>query len=252
LNRPLIGITAASFHDNGKLYHRGYAPNAEAIAAAGGLPVYIPPGLPDDLLHGLYARLDGLLLPGGPDVRPAEYGQAPHPKSYGIDDARDALELTLARWAVADDRPVLGICRGHQVLNVALGGTLMQDIPSQWQTTLTHDLADGLPRATRLHEVTIAPDSHLAAVLGVTRTPVNSLHHQSVQEPAPGARVTASAPDGIVEALEVPGKQFVLSVQWHPEDLYGEDPAMARLFTAFVAAAAANAGQRSEIRAPRA
>lgn len=237
MNRPLIGITAASFHDQGRLYHRGYAPIAEAIAAAGGLPVYIPPGLDDDSLRDLYARLDGLLLPGGPDVRPNLYGQPQHPASQGIDDPRDALELALARWAVRDDLPVFGICRGHQVLNVALGGTLMQDIPSQWDTPLTHDIHDGQPRSTRLHEVSIAPGSHLASILGQTQIPVNSIHHQSVQEAAPGARVTASAPDGIIEALEVPGKQFALSVQWHPEDLYSDDPVMARLFEAFVSAA---------------
>lgn len=237
MNRPLIGITAASYYDQGRLYHRGYAPIAGAVAAAGGLPVYIPPGLDDDSLHDLYTRLDGLLLPGGPDICPNLYGQSPHPKSQGIDDPRDALELTLARWAVHDDLPVFGICRGHQVLNVALGGTLMQDIPSQWDNPLVHDIRDGQPRSTRLHEVSIIPGSHLANILGQTQLPVNSIHHQSVQEAAPGARVTANAPDGIIEALEVPGKRFVLSVQWHPEDLYSDDPVMARLFEAFVNAA---------------
>jgi putative glutamine amidotransferase len=237
LSRPLIGITAASFYSQGKLYHRGYAPNAEAIAAAGGLPVYVPPGLDNDLLHDLYTRLDGLLLPGGPDVRPDIYGQARHPLTQDVDEPRDALELTLARWAVSDDVPVFGICRGHQVLNVALGGTLVQDIPSQWTTPVPHDIEQGLPRSTRLHDVAIEPDSQLAGILGVTRTPVNSLHHQSVQQAAPGVRVTASAPDGVIEALEYPDKQFVLSVQWHPEDLYSDDPAMAHLFEAFVAAA---------------
>lgn len=235
--RPLIGITAASFEINGKPYHRAYAPNAAAVAAAGGLPVYVPPGLRPDLLRDLYARLDGLLLPGGPDVDPVIYGQPRHPLTREIDDPRDELELTLARWAVDDDLPVFGICRGHQVLNVALGGTLVQDIPSQVETTLTHDLPPGLPRSTRLHDVTIDEASRLARILGVTHASVNSLHHQSVQQAAPGARVTATAPDGVVEAIEVPGKQFALSVQWHPEDLYTGDEAMARLFESFVEAA---------------
>ena len=131
MTRPLIGITAASFIVKGKPYHRGYAPNVEAVAAAGGLPVYVPPGLDAETLRDLYDRLDGLLLPGGPDVRPTLYGQPQHPMTLVIDDPRDALELTLARWAADDDLPVFGICRGHQVLNVALGGTLVQDIPSQ-------------------------------------------------------------------------------------------------------------------------
>ncbi len=244
MTRPLIGITAASFVVKGKPYHRGYAPNVAAIAAAGGLPVYVPPGLDDETLRELYERLDGLLLPGGPDVRPSVYGQPQHPMTLVIDDPRDALELTLARWAAEDDLPVLGICRGHQVLNVALGGTLVQDIPSQVETTLKHDQPDGLPRANRLHTVEIAEDSHLASILSETRLSVNSLHHQSVAEVAPAVKVTATAPDGVVEALEVPGKPFMLSVQWHPEDLYAEDPAMARLFEAFVSAARARHEQR--------
>jgi glutamate racemase len=184
LARPLIGITAASFIVKGKPYHRGYAPNVEAVAAAGGLPVYVPPGLDPETLRDLYDRLDGLLLPGGPDVRPTLYGQAQHPMTLVIDDPRDALELTLARWAAADELPVLGICRGHQVLNVALGGTLVQDIPSQVPTTIRHDQPDGLPRSTRLHEVTIAAGSRLASILGETRVSVNSLHHQSPFRPA--------------------------------------------------------------------
>lgn len=243
--RPLIGITAASFNVKGKPYHRGYAPNSDAIAAAGGLPVYVPPGLDDDTLREIYARLDGLLLPGGPDVRPHLYGQEQHPATQVIDDPRDATELTLARWALADNLPVFGICRGHQVLNVAMGGTLVQDIPSQVETALTHDIPDGQPRSTRIHDVTIAPESRLASILGQTRVSVNSLHHQSVQEAAPGAVVTASAPDGVVEAIEVPGKPFALSVQWHPEDLYTGDPAMARLFEEFVRAAAAFSAKRN-------
>jgi putative glutamine amidotransferase len=247
LTRPLIGITAASFIVKGKSYHRGYAPNVEAVAAAGGLPVYVPPGLDEETLRDLYARLDGLLLPGGPDVRPALYGQPQHPMTLVIDGPRDALELTLARWAADDNLPVLGICRGHQVLNVALGGTLVQDIPSQVKTKLAHDIPDGLPRKTRVHTVTVNPDSRLAAILGETEFLVNSLHHQSVAEAAPGVTVTATAPDGIVEALEVPGKPFLLSVQWHPEDLYAEDPVMARLFAAFVAAAAERYAQRERL-----
>lgn len=235
--RPLIGITAASFVVKGKPYHRGYAPNTGAIAAAGGLPVYVPPGLDNDTLRDLYTRLDGLLLPGGPDVRPDRYGQAQHPMTQVIDDPRDQLEITLAQWAYEDDLPVFGICRGHQVLNVALGGTLVQDIPSQVEANLTHDISDETPRSTRLHDVTIDAGSRLSGILGITHASVNSIHHQSVGQVAPPATVTAHAPDGVIEALEVPGKPFMLSVQWHPEDLYSDDPVMARLFEAFVQAA---------------
>jgi len=236
--RPLIGISTSDVYaERGKLYHRAYALNAHAIADAGGLPVYIPTGLETSLLRELYERLDAVLLPGGPDVDPVEYGQERHPKTKIIDVPRDALELTLARWAAEDDLPMFGICRGHQVMNVAFGGTLVQDIPSQVETTLTHDLPDEYPRDTRLHEVQVDPGSRLASILGTTQFTVNSLHHQSVQQPGPGVAVTAYAPDGVVEALELPDKRFVLSVQWHPEDLYENDDMMRRLFQEFVSAA---------------
>ncbi len=235
--RPLIGITTSDVSIQGKIYHRAYAPNSLAIAAAGGLPVLIPTGLDEDTLRATYEAMDAVLLPGGVDVDPIHYGQERHPLTIQIDDKRDALELTIARWAVDDDAPVLGICRGHQVLNVALGGTLIQDIPSQVETELTHDLPNGLPRSTRIHDITIDASSRLAEVLGGTHFQVNSLHHQSVEKAAPGAALTAYSPDGVVEALEVPDKSFVLSVQWHPEDLYHDDESMNRLFIAFVQAA---------------
>jgi putative glutamine amidotransferase len=237
MTRPLIGITSAYVQMDGRPYNRMYAPNARAIAAAGGLPVFIPTHLDDDTLHALYEQLDAVLLPGGPDVDPAVYGRERHPLTIHIDDPRDQLELRIARWAVAEDIPVLGICRGHQVLNVALGGTLVQDIPSEVQTSMVHDQPNGLPRSQRLHSVRIAPESRLAAILGANEVQVNSLHHQAVDTPAPGVIITATAPDGVAEALEMPGKPFVLSVQWHPEDLYTEDDSMRRLFVAFVEAA---------------
>lgn len=243
--QPLIGITTASITIDGKPYHRVYAPNAWAIERAGGLPVLIPSGLSEATLRAIYDRLDAVLLPGGADIDPVHYGQEPHQKTYGVDPQRDELELTLARWSVEDDRPLFGICRGHQVINVALGGTLIQDIPSLINTDLRHDLPGNLPRSTRLHEVAIQDDSRLAAILGSTEVEVNSLHHQAVGQPARGARVIAQAPDGVIEALEFPDKRFALSVQWHPEDLSAEDPMMAGLFESFVQAAREYAEQRA-------
>ena len=235
--RPLIGITTAESEIQGRPYHRSYARNAWAIRDAGGLPVYIPTGLDEVSLRELYERLDAVLLPGGPDVDPSYYGEARHPETKIIDDARDTLELTLARWTYQDDRPLFGICRGHQVINVAFGGTLVQDIPSEVVTDLPHETPDTLPRSTIRHEVTLDPDSRIASILGRTHVAVNSLHHQSVERPAPGVTITGYSPDGIVEALEAPDKRFILSVQWHPEDLYGGDEAMRRLFESFVEAA---------------
>ncbi len=246
--RPLIGITSADFDDHGRPYHRGYARNAWAIADAGGLPVYIPTGLAEDVLRDLYERVDAVLLPGGPDVDPVYYGEERHPETKIIDDARDSLELTLARWTYADDRPLFGICRGHQVMNVAFGGTLVQDIPSEVKTDLRHDTPDGLPRTTIEHSVELAPDSRLASILGTTKVGVNSLHHQAVERPAPGVLITGYSPDGVVEALEAPDKQFVLSVQWHPEDLYTGDDSMKRLFESFVEAARESAARKNAVR----
>jgi putative glutamine amidotransferase len=244
--RPLIGITTAELaDDHGKPYHRSYARNAWAIADAGGLPVYIPTGLDEAVLGELYERLDAVLLPGGPDVDPVIYGAERHPETKEVDDARDSLELTLARWTYADDRPLFGICRGHQVMNVAFGGTLIQDIPSLVPTEFRHDTPDTLPRNTIQHEVKLTPDSRLASILGTTQVAVNSLHHQSVERPAPSVVITGYSPDGVVEALEAPDKRFVLSVQWHPEDLYNGDEAMKRLFESFVQAARESAARKN-------
>jgi putative glutamine amidotransferase len=242
--RPLIGITSADQFLNGLWFNRAYAPNAQAIARAGGLPVLIPTGLDETTLRELYERLDAVLLPGGPDVDPSYYGAERHPMTVKIDDLRDQLELTVSRWAVQDDLPVFGICRGHQVLNVALGGTLVQDIPSELDSPLMHDIPDEMPRDTRIHDVSIDESSRLASILGTTELHVNSLHHQSVEKPAPGVVVTAQSPDGVVEAIEAPDHHFVLSVQWHPEDLYRDDETMMRLFTAFVQAARERASAR--------
>jgi len=237
--RPLIGITTykRKSEETGWQYDVSYAQNARAIEAAGGLPVLIPAALSLESLRAIYERLDGVLLPGGGDVDPACYEQEAHPTVNRVDEDRDRTEIAMTRWAVADDLPLFGICRGIQVMNVALGGTLVQDIPSQVQTELRHDIPNDLPRSTRLHEVTIDEASRLAHILGTTRTQVNSLHHQAVGAAAPGVQITAHAPDGIVEAMELPDKRFVLAVQWHPEDMVGDDEAMRRLFAEFVEAA---------------
>lgn len=237
--QPLIGITCAEWvrEDTGWVYNRIYQPIALGVARAGGLPVLIPTRLEESALRQIYERLDGVLVPGGVDVDPAHYGEERHPKLGLVDAPRDALELALSRWAFEDDVPLFGICRGQQVINVALGGTLVQDIPSQVETHIAHDQTDDHPRNRHAHAVEIDPGSRLAQVMGATRAEVNSLHHQSVGLPAPGLCVTALSPDGIVEALEHPGKTFVLSVQWHPEDMAHDEAAMQRLFDAFVAAA---------------
>lgn len=238
--KPLIGITAYNYirPNTDWRYDMCYGRYAEAIERVGGLPVLIPSHASLETVQQIYQRLDGVLLPGGGDVNPDQYDAVHHEKLMGMDDLRDGMELNLTRWAVSDDRPILGICRGLQVMNVALGGTLIQDVPSLVGEELSHDLHESKVRATIRHDVTIDAASRLAKILGSTKIGVNSIHHQSVENPAPSVKITAHAPDGVVEALEVPDKFFAVAVQWHPEDLVDSEAGrMEPLFRAFVEAA---------------
>ena len=209
----------------------------EAVTAAGGAPLLIPLNLDDGALRAIYERLDGLLPAGGVDVHPRHYGEAIHEKCGEIDEARDTVELTLARWALAEGLPTLAICRGIQVLNVVAGGTLYQDIASQVPGSLKHDFWPDYPRNYLAHQVTINDDSHLAAILGQSQVGVNSLHHQAVKDLAPGFKIVGRATDGVIEAIEGHDHPFALGVQWHPEELVEDAPPMRRLFEDFVSAA---------------
>jgi putative glutamine amidotransferase len=163
-------------------------------------------------------------------MRPDLAGVEPHPSIYGVDPDRDRIELNLVRWSVDTDKPFLGICRGAQVMNVALGGTLYGDIAAQApRQPLKHNWFPGFPRNMIAHPVSVAEDSRLAGILGAPIAGVNSLHHQAIKEPAPSVEVSAHAPDGLIEAIEVPGRKFALGVQWHPEWLQ-DQPSMRALF----------------------
>lgn len=187
------------------------------------------------------ARLDGLLLAGGVDVAPAEYGEFPHPNLGRVDALRDTTELTLARWALAADLPILGICRGIQMLNVAAGGSLYQDVPAQLPNAGRHAYKPSeSPWEVPTHHVRVAETSRLAHELGAHSMMVNSFHHQAVKQPATGLIPVAWADDGVVEGLEGPHQRFVIGVQWHPEGMFLTDPIARRLFAAFVAAAGGN------------
>jgi putative glutamine amidotransferase len=193
-----------------------------------------------DPVDQVIAWCDGLLLPGGVDVQPGRYGESPHPTVTEVNEARDAYEISLVQAALAADVPVLAICRGLQILNVAAGGTLVQDIPSQVDGALTHAIA--MPKDAIAHEVRVSPGSRLAALMqdalaGTFTLQVNSRHHQSVRRVAGGFTVTASAPDLVVEALERDGARFCVGVQWHPENFWrtGE---FRHLFEGLVAACA--------------
>jgi putative glutamine amidotransferase len=205
-----------------------------AVELAGGAPVAIPLQLGEETLRDIFARLDGLLLAGGADVHPNEFGEPVAPYCGEIDRARDAVELQLLRWAIDRKMPILGICRGIQVLNVAAGGTLYQDIGAQVDPALRHEHVRGEPYNRRTHSIELDPHSHLARALGTTRADVNSLHHQSIKQVAPGFRIVARAPDGIVEGIESTNGHFAVGVQFHPEWLIDDEARMLSLFEALV------------------
>jgi len=208
----------------------------QAVAVAGGCPLMVPLGLSPELLDGLLARLDGILFTGGGDIDPAFYGAAPHPKVGDVDLDRDGVELHLLEMSVRQGVPFLGICRGLQLINVGLGGTLYADIAAQRPAALRHDYYPDYPRDHLAHAVEVCIGSRLAGILGHSHVEVNSLHHQGIDRLAPGLASVASAPDEIVEAVELPEHPFGLAVQWHPEWLGSHAP-MRALFQAFVRAA---------------
>lgn len=235
--KPLIGIPTRTQVDGDLIRYSALATYTRALDLAGGAPVLIPLNLGDDTLRTIFERLDGLLLQGGVDVHPREYGEDVAPYCGEIDAARDATELCLTRWALHARRPILAICRGIQLLNVAAGGSLYQDIAAQVPNALPHPHVQGNPYAFRAHTITIEPESHLARALGTTQFGVNSLHHQALKQIAPGFRVTARAPDGIVEGIEAEdARHFALAVQFHPEWMIDEEPRMLGIFQAFIRA----------------
>jgi putative glutamine amidotransferase len=203
----------------------------DAVVRAGGRPIVVDPyGDP----AGLLDRVDALVLTGGPDIGPGAFGQLPHPKTYGVDVAVDEFELPLARDAIERGTPTLAICRGVQVLNVALGGSLYQHI-SDDPGTEPHG-RPGEPNGGRLHDVTIEAGTRLAAVMDATTVTASCHHHQAIDKVGDGLHVVARADDGIVEALELDRpEQWLLAVQWHPEDTAAADPAQQNLFDALLA-----------------
>jgi len=237
--KPVIGCTTywKEIPQKPPLEIIGLMPSyVAAIKAAGGIPLLIPLTLSDEDLLALFTRLDGLLLPGGGDVAPTLYQEKSAGLSKRINPNRDRVEILLARAAVTQNKPLLAICRGIQVMNVALGGTLWEDLETQRFAGLRHDYHGAHPRTHLAHPVQITPDSRLAQSMGVTQASVNSLHHQGLRDVAPEVVVTATAPDGLVEGIELPEHPFAIGVQWHPENLVFNDPHMLALFKGLVEA----------------
>jgi putative glutamine amidotransferase len=214
---PLVALTATTAATDGIVRVRTNAAYVRALAAAGLVPLVLAP------LNAAHAEraldaVSGLVLTGGEDVAPWRYCESPHPALGSVNEARDAFELALVTAARDRGLPTLAICRGIQVLNVALGGTLVQDIPSQCPSALPH--APGEGRATRVHEITVDSGSHLAEFLDADRLSVNSAHHQAIGRVAAGLQVTARSADGIIEGAEWDGDRWwAVGVQWHPEEL---------------------------------
>lgn len=238
--RPIIGCTTyrKNIPQDEPIEMYGLMPSyINAIVAAGGIPLLIPLGLDEDSLLAILKRVDGLLLPGGGDVEPGRYGGRPHPTMWGISPERDQTELAIARHAVDLHKPMFAICRGVQVFNVAMGGTLWEDVKSLFPGAIEHRY-DLQPRSYLAHTVYLKPGSVLARCTGRSELRVNSLHHQAIKDLAPGLTVTATAPDGLIEGVEVGEHPFAVGVQWHPENLIEDNPEMLGLFRGLVEAAA--------------
>jgi putative glutamine amidotransferase len=235
---PVIGITSNSVAGDEKRSAQVTLSQTyiQAVLRAGGAPILLPPDLAGEALQSVLDHLDGLLISGGSDIDPARFNGVPHPRVYGIDPARDEMEIMLVRLATVQGKPFLGICRGIQSINVALGGSLFTDIGDQLSGALHHDCYPDLSRDYMAHTVAVTPESRLASILKDAIVPVNSLHHQGIERLAPMLQPVAIAPDGLIEAVELEDHPFGLGVQWHPECLQ-EHPAQRAIFSAFIEAA---------------
>jgi putative glutamine amidotransferase len=235
MTKPVVALTAATKPVEGMMRVRLNQAYVEAVRGAGLIPLVVPP-LSEAEVAGVLEAVQGVVLTGGEDVDPAEFGAARHPLTQEPHKERDKCELALVRLAREMRIPTLAICRGMQVLNVAFGGTLIQDIGSERPSDIRHDRSS--ERTMRVHDVRIEPDSKLARAIGGSDITVNSSHHQAVDQVPSQLRVTAYAPDGIVEGAEWAGDDWwMLAVQWHPEELVGDGRKWDRgLFREFAAA----------------
>jgi putative glutamine amidotransferase len=244
--RPVIGIATQTLpgvpgeRQPCWLMGRSYV---EELRKVGAVPWLIPLVSHDaDTLHEIFDRLDGVFITGGVDVDPGRYGEEKTPLCGTVDPDRDAVEIALLQHAMQRQLPVFAVCRGIQILNVACGGTLYQDVTAQVPAALKHDYFPTPTQPDRkflAHDVAVKPGSRLGDILRDLVVPVNSMHHQAIKDLAPNLAATAHAPDGIIEGVEGRGDQYLVAVQWHPEELTETQPGMARLFSTFADAARA-------------
>jgi putative glutamine amidotransferase len=244
MNRPVIGIATQTQDAVPGILPRVWIMSqryVQVLSSLGAVPWLVPllPG-DQDTLRAIYDRLDGVFLTGGMDVDPSLYGEERHPKCGQTDRDRDAVEMTFVRWALEDHKPLLAVCRGFQMLNVACGGSLFQDVGAQYPAGIKHDYfptAAGTPTRDYLaHDIRVEPQSRLGRYLGAETVRVNSMHHQGIKALAPTLVPSAWAPDGLIEGVEGSNGHYVVAVQWHPEELTAQE-GQRRLFTEFLAAA---------------
>jgi putative glutamine amidotransferase len=233
MKKPIIGITGAYVNHNhymeGVYVHHDYH---KSVAANGGIPIILPYINPEIALETL-GLCDGIILSGGEDVDPQLFGQDPHHHLGPTTPERDLAEIAMVKYALENNIPLLAICRGVQILNVALGGTLIQDIPSQVEAPIQH--SQKIDRSRDTHWVTISRDSRLYEIVGSERVRVNSLHHQAIDRVADDLRVVAQSSDGIVEAVEyIHPSTFTVGVQWHPESMASTNFEMNNMFAEFI------------------
>lgn len=230
--KPLIGVTPWYDYNSNEIYIKpGYC---EGIIQAGGLPVLLPLSPDKQLFEDLFERVSGILLSGGPDVDAKHFREFNMPYNEKISPYRDAMELYLAQRAIAEGKPVFGICRGMQVMNVAVGGSLYQDIGSQIKDRAVLKHSQEAPKWYPTHAISIKEGSRVRQAHGEESIEVNSFHHQAVKDAAVGFEITALSPDGVIEAIEYKGHPFAVGVQWHPELMWKEDRTFLKLFEDFV------------------
>lgn len=224
---PLIGIT--TYHRDERGYIQLPAQYADAVRRAGGIPLLIQPGEPrmDELMN----LLDGLILSGGGDIDPAFYSDSEHAQVYWVNRERDQFEIDLVKCSLDSEKPTLCICRGMQVLNIALGGSLIQHIPDVIEDAVAH--REATPDSA-WHEITVNPKSRLASIMGTNNVTTASRHHQAIGVLAPGLEVVGRAPDGVIEAVEFPDKPNIIAVQWHPELTAAQDTSQQAIFDKLV------------------
>ncbi len=233
MKKPLIGVTPLFDRERDSYWMLpGYF---QALQKAGAVPVMLPLTDDEDLLARAVEAFDGFLMAGGPDLAPSFYGEEEIPSVNVICPERDAAELTLLRLLWETDKPVFGICRGLQMMNVQQKGTLYQDIPTQHPSDVNHRMEPPYDRA--VHTISVLKDTPLYTLFGTETADVNSSHHQAIRTLAPSLRPMAVSPDGLIEAIWAPEKRFYWAVQWHPERLWVKDENNGKLFAAFTEAA---------------